>query len=234
MLINEVAKKYNITIRSLRYYEELGLLASSRTESNIRTFDDVQVLKLEQILVYKMLNFSLSDIKTILESSNNEILNTKLHNMLASIEKDIIDLTYKQQLLFSLLNTFGSNDISKQTVQEFINEQIYFKNNNERLINMLANTKNLIIEIGKDLIPIAMNDSSPSLISSIKSLRQDLLKSHSIELDTIRVRDNPTDLEPNEYQILQNNNMLIKNLITADSKALQVEHIITSLKSLLL
>ena len=234
MLINQVAKKYNITIRTLRYYEEIGLLKSSRNESNIRTYDNSELQKLDQIIIYKMLNFSLIDIKDILTSSNNEALNDKLYNKLTLIDSNIHELTHKQQLLRSLLKTFGSNDISKQTVQEFISEQIYFNNKNERLVAMLTSTENIVIEIGKYLIPIVMNENSNSLISAIKQLRQSLSNDYSIAVETMRIRDNTIDLKPNEYRILQNNNLLIKKTVKVNDEALQVEHIISNLKSILL
>lgn len=55
-------------MRTLQYYDEIGLLKpSSLTESGYRLYDDASLETLQQILFFKELDFSLKDIKRILE-----------------------------------------------------------------------------------------------------------------------------------------------------------------------
>ncbi|MFC5559925.1 MerR family DNA-binding transcriptional regulator [Ureibacillus thermophilus] len=61
--IQEVAKEFNITPRTLRYYEEIGLLSPNRTESNLRTFSKKEIAKLKLIMRGKRYGFSLKEIK---------------------------------------------------------------------------------------------------------------------------------------------------------------------------
>lgn len=71
MIINELAKLSNISIRTLQYYDEIGLLKPSRkNHSGYRIYDNESIKKLQQILFYKELNFSLSQIKTIINDKN--------------------------------------------------------------------------------------------------------------------------------------------------------------------
>ena len=66
--IKEIAK---VSARTLHYYDEIGLLKpNSITESGYRIYNDKDLEKLQQILFFRELNFSLKDIKEILESED--------------------------------------------------------------------------------------------------------------------------------------------------------------------
>lgn len=71
MKINEVAKLTGITVRTLHYYDEIGLLKPSRiTNSGYRLYNKEALEKLQQILFFRELDFSLKDIKEIMLSSS--------------------------------------------------------------------------------------------------------------------------------------------------------------------
>ncbi len=178
-----------------------------------------------------MFNFTLSDIKSILISNDTALLNSMLQTELDSINTTVNELTHKQHLIRSLLRTFGSDDISKQDVHEFISEQLYFKN--ERLIMMITSAENLILEIGQNLIPNATSDNDVALITAVKSLRQDLLDNHSLSLATMHIKDNTDVLNPDEFQIIQNNAVILKDSVSGFEKNKQINYIISRLKSLL-
>lgn len=66
--IEQVATRTGLTTRTLRYYEEIGLLpAPERTEGNYRLYTPEDVARLEQILALKeALGVSLKDIREML------------------------------------------------------------------------------------------------------------------------------------------------------------------------
>lgn len=65
--VNEVAKLAGITVRTLHYYDEIGLLHPSNiTEAGYRIYNDDALEKLQQILFFKELDFPLIDIKEIM------------------------------------------------------------------------------------------------------------------------------------------------------------------------
>ena len=67
--VKEISKITGISIRTLRYYDEIGLLKPARvTEAGYRLYDDQELEKLQEILFYKELEIPLSDIKKILEN----------------------------------------------------------------------------------------------------------------------------------------------------------------------
>ena len=67
--VKEISKITGISIRTLRYYDEIGLLKPARvTEAGYRLYDDQELEKLQKILFYKELEIPLSDIKKIMEN----------------------------------------------------------------------------------------------------------------------------------------------------------------------
>ena len=65
--VKEVSKITGISIRTLRYYDEIGLLKPARvTEFGYRLYDKEELKKLQEILFYKELEITLSDIKKIM------------------------------------------------------------------------------------------------------------------------------------------------------------------------
>ena len=67
-MINEISKLTGISIRMLHHYDKIGLLVpSKRNNSNYRLYSEEDVARLYQILLFKELEFSLKDIKSILD-----------------------------------------------------------------------------------------------------------------------------------------------------------------------
>lgn len=62
--VGEIAKQMGTTVRTLQYYDKLGLLSPSAvSQGGRRLYTDQDVVKLHQILSLKHLGFSLEDIK---------------------------------------------------------------------------------------------------------------------------------------------------------------------------
>lgn len=69
MTVNEVSKISGISVRTLHYYDEIGLFtATDVTESGYRLYDEASLERLQQILLFKTLEFPLKEIKEILDS----------------------------------------------------------------------------------------------------------------------------------------------------------------------
>ncbi|MCM3178357.1 MerR family transcriptional regulator [Cytobacillus horneckiae] len=61
--ISEVAVEFDVSTRTIRYYEELGLIHSTRTEGNRRIYAKKECAKLKLIFRGKRFGFSLDEIK---------------------------------------------------------------------------------------------------------------------------------------------------------------------------
>ncbi len=71
MKTNEVAKLTGVTVRTLQYYDRIGLLKPSDYDSNgYRIYSESDLDTLQQILFFRELDFSLNEIKQIMKSSN--------------------------------------------------------------------------------------------------------------------------------------------------------------------
>ncbi len=66
--ISQIAKLTGVSIRTLQYYDEIGLLKPSEvTLSGYRLYDDEALERLQQILFFKEMDFKLREIKEFVE-----------------------------------------------------------------------------------------------------------------------------------------------------------------------
>ncbi|WP_339834835.1 MerR family transcriptional regulator [Paenibacillus sp. FSL R7-0272] len=69
--INELARKTDITVRTLRYYDSIGLLKpSSKTDGGHRLYVENDLKKLQQIQFLKDLGYALKDIQEMLSDAS--------------------------------------------------------------------------------------------------------------------------------------------------------------------
>lgn len=67
--VKEVSQLTGISIRTLQYYDQIGLLPPSvRTQAGYRLYDDTALERLQQIMLFRELEFPLSEIKEILDA----------------------------------------------------------------------------------------------------------------------------------------------------------------------
>lgn len=67
--ISQVAKLTGVSIRTLQYYDEIGLLKPSKlTSSGYRMYDDTALQTLQQILFFKELGFQLKEINELMKN----------------------------------------------------------------------------------------------------------------------------------------------------------------------
>jgi DNA-binding transcriptional MerR regulator len=96
--VKQLAKLAGVTVRTLHLYDEKGLLKPSvRTEAKYRFYDEKELLKLQQILFYKELGFSLLDIHNIINDTNFDIVR--------ALESHKIALKERHNRISTLLTT---------------------------------------------------------------------------------------------------------------------------------
>lgn len=67
--VHEVSRLAGVSIRTLQYYDRIGLLRpAGYTEAGYRLYDDTDLARLQQILLFRELEFPLKDIRRIMES----------------------------------------------------------------------------------------------------------------------------------------------------------------------
>lgn len=69
--VKEVSRLTGVSIRTLHYYDAIGLLRpTAATESGYRLYDDTALERLQSILLFRELQFPLKEIREILDSPN--------------------------------------------------------------------------------------------------------------------------------------------------------------------
>lgn len=84
--ISELAKEFDVTTRSIRFYEDLGLLTPER-KGNTRIYNGRDRIRLKLILRGKRLGFSLADIKELFELYDTDQSTEQLNYMIRLIEE---------------------------------------------------------------------------------------------------------------------------------------------------
>jgi len=69
--VSEVSKLTGVSVRTLHYYDQIDLLKPTEvTESGYRLYDDMALERLQYIMLYRELEFSLEDIREMLDSKD--------------------------------------------------------------------------------------------------------------------------------------------------------------------
>ena len=97
MTVNEVSKLTGVSIRTLQYYDKIGLLHLAKyTEAGYRLYDDAALETLQQILLFRELEFPLKDIK--------EIISRPDFDRSKALEQQIKLLTLKKEHIENLID----------------------------------------------------------------------------------------------------------------------------------
>lgn len=104
-MIKELADLAGVTTRTLRYYDDIGILIPAELGSNgYRYYDHDSLLRLQQILFYRELDVPLKDIHYILTRPDFQLL-PALQNHQAAIQAKVNRF---QELLVTIQKTISS------------------------------------------------------------------------------------------------------------------------------
>lgn len=97
MTVHEVSRLAGVSIRTLQYYDRIGLLhPTGYTDAGYRLYDDTALERLQHILLFRELEFSLKDIRNIINSPD--------FDRNKALEQQIKLLTMKKEHLDNLIN----------------------------------------------------------------------------------------------------------------------------------
>lgn len=168
--IGEIAKLTGITVRTLQYYDNIGILPLEKESTNGRRYyKESDLARLQQILFYKTLGLKIKDIKKLLEKTVTEkqlifvlgkqrdILYHKLNDLKSNItfvEASLESLKVNQSLpLGNLIQLIIS--LNKEAIFEY--EKVEYDKNikhtflkhyedDERILEIYWDWKSLILE----------------------------------------------------------------------------------------
>jgi DNA-binding transcriptional MerR regulator len=109
--ISQLAEEFGVTLRTIRHYEDVGLLSPAR-RGTVRVFDTRQRIRLQLVLRGKRLGFSLPEIATIVNMYDQqpgeagqlqylldqiEVRRAELEQMRRDIEETMTELAHVEQ-----------------------------------------------------------------------------------------------------------------------------------------
>lgn len=108
MTVGELAERTGVPTKTLRYYEEIGLLVPQRTPAGWRAYDETALVVLQLTAVGKRLGLSLADIVRFVglfrnEGITNDQLLLALEPHQRRLQDEIASLQNAQALLSSLV-----------------------------------------------------------------------------------------------------------------------------------
>jgi len=120
MFIRQLAKKYNITRTTLLYYDSINLLKpGNRTIAGYRIYSHEDEKKLNEIVFYRKIGFSIKQIKKILCSNITEELNLLLLQ-LNKLNIEIEAIKIQQGIIINEFTNKKYNSLSNSNETEII------------------------------------------------------------------------------------------------------------------
>lgn len=209
--VKQLSKIAGVSVRTLHHYDAIGLLKPSvRTEARYRLYGNAELLRLQQVLFFKELDFKLSDIVEILDNPEFDNITalqnhktaiqqrkTQLNSLLKTIDTTILKLKGEQKMLTheELYSGFP-----KETAEEHRNEAIekYGKETIEKSENSLR-------KLSKEEL-MAKKKESDEIVEAITSLMDcnpsDGVVQLQVALHYQNIKDMWGDGVPKEQQLV--------------------------------
>ena len=187
LTVGEVAKISYVSIKTLRYYDSIGLLIpSQRDDSRYRRYSREDLVRLQSILFYKELDFTLVAIKELLDSDELEII--------PRLKKQRELLLQKREKLASLLKTMDKTIDHMETHKPLTDEELYegFSTEEIALIKQEVNEQ-------FDEILVAQSNER---IKGMNTSQWESIKSHADDINLRLVALMHKPVSSNEIQTL--------------------------------
>jgi Predicted transcriptional regulators len=185
--INKLAKLAGVSTRTLRYYDEIGLLKPNRINSSgYRLYEQGEVDRLQQILLYRELGMPLEDIGKIIESpefdrdkaladhlklliSERERIDTLITNVTRTISASKGEITMSNKEKFEGLINENEKEYGKEIRAKYGDDKI--NKSNAKIKGMTeeqyAEVEKLSLEVN-ELLKAAVTDGNPSSEIAVK------------------------------------------------------------------
>lgn len=169
--ITDLVNKLNISSRSLRYYEQVGLIHSVRSDTErYRYYNSENIEKLKQILILRKMQIPVKDIIRIYESPNMSTVVAVFVDRINTIDKEADALIELKHIMSDFLRIMLQNGITKISAIPFLYEEM------EKHLNALEEYGPVTFDdlsavsgkLDKPLEPAIISLPSMRVISSLK------------------------------------------------------------------
>ena len=165
--IKELADLANVSRRTLRYYDQIDLLKPTAVgDNNYRYYDQDKVLRLQQIRFYQEMDFSLEQIRAILDKSDFNTLQSlqtqkealrqqaeRLDQLITTIDKTILHLEGKIKMdnkdLFAGFDEAKQKEYAEEASKRWDPKLV--KESNQRWKRLSKEQKEAILQEGSQI-----------------------------------------------------------------------------------
>jgi DNA-binding transcriptional MerR regulator len=114
--IRDISVQYDISARALKYYEDMGLLKSTKSDDYAyRLYDQAAVKRLEQILILRKLNIKVKDIQRIFNSANSDVVLEVLNQKVTDIDDEVALLYELKEIVLDFIRQIKAFDFQKDS-----------------------------------------------------------------------------------------------------------------------
>ncbi|MEG1254276.1 effector binding domain-containing protein [Clostridium sp.] len=185
--ISQVAKGFNISTRTLRYYEQIGLLQSiKKNDYAYRTYDDSAVRRLQQIIILRKLRIKLKEISIILQNDDAVTAIEVFRENLKEVNNEIISLTTIKSILQTFITGLSEN------INFNINSDLFNDDSVMKIIDSLTLSK---INFKEERSMEELNKANEKL-SRLKNVRIIYLPPSTVASSHF-IGENPEDVSSN-------------------------------------
>lgn len=111
MTISDISRGFNVSTRSLRYYEQIGLLTSQKMEDYAyRVYDENSVRRLQHIIFLRKLRIPLKQIGILLNITEKSRIVEILQANIFALDNDITALTTIRNVLYRFISHINNHD----------------------------------------------------------------------------------------------------------------------------
>lgn len=148
--IGDITQQFDITGRTLRYYEEIGILESQRKDdSSYRYYNEKSIQRLKQIITLRKLQLPIKDIQEIFNQKDISVLLSKLRKKRDSVINDEESLSTLKNLLDEFMFRLIGKSISYEEGLEVLEGSNSYNNikksiqNKEEIESAISNIEKL-------------------------------------------------------------------------------------------
>ncbi len=124
MKIKDISIQYGVSTRTLRFYEEKGLITSIRGEDYAyRMYDEANIKKLEQILILRKLDIGIKDIMRIFNTSGSEVVLEVLGKKVEDIDDEVALLHELKEIVLNFIHSIEKADFNNSNDVKILYEK---------------------------------------------------------------------------------------------------------------
>jgi DNA-binding transcriptional MerR regulator len=151
MKIGDVTRVTGLSHRTLRFWEESGILKSTRMENGYRYYDPGNMARIAQIRFLRRIEVPIADIKRIMKSSRMSVFVEVLSAQLRLVEDQVDQLSQLRTVLLNLIRQSDQN----QSFDSFL-EDIHQQSQHHSLSISLSEKEKKVMKDNQDFSEVRL------------------------------------------------------------------------------